>query len=155
MLIRVLEAGAWWGVLLAAYLVFISSVTRQEVLTGVVVAALASGVAMIAVRGMRPPRPPTRLRWGRLLRRLPVALVRDVGVLLVRLGARERHTGRVEDLRLPRAGDAAGVRAYAVLAVSISPATYVADLRPGEDEPGTVRVHMLGQAVDAERFLEE
>ena len=61
----------------------------------------------------------------------------------------------VDDQLLPDVGDAAGVRAYAVLALSTSPAAYVADVWPGEDEPGSVRLHRLGQASDAEHFLQE
>jgi len=144
-----LEAAAWWVVLLAAYVVLISSITPAELVAGAVVAALASAVAMLATRGMRPAAPPLRLPWWRLLL-LPLALVRDVGVLAARLVVRRAHAGTTDDLRLPPAGEPRAVRAYTVLALSASPASYVLDVRPGDPddpddpEPGSVRVHRLG-----------
>ncbi|MEX0429307.1 hypothetical protein AB3X52_16935 [Nocardioides sp. DS6] len=157
MLIRILEGVAWWVTLLAAYVVLISSISLPELVAGAALAALASVVAMVATRGLRPAAPPIGLRWRHLLL-LPVAIVRDLGVLVARLGAREAHVGTTEDLRLPEAGEPRAVRAYAVLALSISPAAYVLDVWPGEPadrEPGSVRVHRLGAAGGIEGLVGE
>jgi len=140
----------WWVVLMAVYLMLISSVTRQEVVAGAVVAALASTLPAAAIRGFGPVAPPRRLHWRHLLA-LPLELVRDTLALVAALPDVRRHAGRTEERSLPAAGDPAAVRAYSVLALSATPGSYVMDVMVddpddpvGERRRGVVRVHRLG-----------
>lgn len=144
----------WWAVLLAAYLIFISSVTRQEMLTGVVVAALAAVIPAVAIRGFGPWAPPSRMRW-RHLAWLPYDAARDTALLVRRLVGRRDHAGRLEDLRLPELGEHASVRAYGVLVLSLTPGSYVIDVRVDDRpaSPGQVCLHRLSRRGAGDRML--
>lgn len=144
----------WWAVLLAAYLVFISSLTRQEMIVGAIVAALAAVIPAVAIRGFGPWAPPSRMRWRHLVW-LPVDAARDTAVLVRRLVGPRRHAGRLEEVRLPALGEHAAVRAYGVLVWSLTPGTYVIDVHveDGPASPGRVRVHRLSRAGTGDRML--
>jgi len=145
----------WWLVLLAAYLVLISSVTLQEVVVGAAIAALASAVPAMTIRGFGPVAPPRGPRW-RHLARLPWDLARDVVALASRLLALRRHVGRIEERPLPAAGDPTAVRAYGVLVLSLTPGSYVMDVMVDADRsPGDVRLHRLGARAGVGRVVGE
>lgn len=146
------EAAAWWLVLLVAYLVLISPVTVHEVALGAVIAAAAAVVAAAATRGFRPAGPPRELRWSQLVS-LPLDVGRDAVTLVAGLSPHRARAGSIDRVRLPE-GNGPAVRAYAVLALSISPGNYVIDVHPGENEPGEVRVHRLGASGRLERIVE-
>lgn len=150
----VLRLVGWWAVLLAAYLLFISSLTRQEMVAGAIVAAVAAVIPALAIHGFGPWAPPSRMRWRHLVW-LPVDVARDTAVLVRRLIGPRAHAGELEDERLPALGEHAAVRAYGVLVWSLTPGSYVIDvhLEEGPGSPGRVRVHRLSRAGAGDRML--
>jgi multisubunit Na+/H+ antiporter MnhE subunit len=156
-----LRAGViWWVVLAACYLVLISSVTSSELVTGAVVAALASTVAVVASREFRPARPPWRL--VRALPRLVVDVAASTGVLVAALPRRGAHLGRSQSLPLAMTEERRAWRTYAVLLVSAAPGSYASDVHVGDkdgdkdgekDEPDRLTVHRLGPAGQVEEAV--
>lgn len=142
----------WWAVLFVTYLLLVSSATPAEVVAGAAAAAVACVVPAVAIRGFGPWAPPTGLRWRHLVS-LPWDLARDTAALAARLATSARHAGRSEEIELPPIGKHAAVRAYAVLALSLTPGSYVGDVREGERSVGRARVHRLGQPGAGDRMV--
>lgn len=142
----------WWVVLLAAYVVLVSSLSGAEWIAGAVLAALASVVPAVTIHGFGPSAPPRRLHWRHLLW-LPLDIVRDTVALTRRLAGTREHAGRIDEERLPALGGHAAVRAYAVLVVSTSPGSYVLDVEPGQHSPGDIRIHRLAKRRAGDRVV--
>jgi multisubunit Na+/H+ antiporter MnhE subunit len=135
----------WWVVLVACYLVLISSVTGSELITGALAAALASAAVAVAGREFRPVRPPWRVVGA--VPRLVIDVAASTGVLVAALPRRGDHLGRTERVPLTTTGDRRTWRTYAVLLVSAAPGSYVSDVHVGErGEPDRLTVHRLGPA---------
>lgn len=133
-----IEPVVWWAVLFATYLAVISKISPTELVVGALGAAAGAAVAVFSRRALLTtddhehylPRP----AWLRWVLPLPAQIVADA-VRLV------RPRGRLAELRLPRDDRAAALRGFAVLAVSTSPGTYVAEVDPEGD---VLLVHRVG-----------
>ncbi len=164
----------WWAVLLAIYLVLISSVTAAEVVVGAVVAAGAALVAVVASHAFAPASTVPRLRWRHTVW-LPYDMLAETAMIaafvvryIVRGGSvggsfaevtmtAERPAHRPSHGPAPDQADA--LRAYGVLLLSLTPAGYVADDR-AEQEPTSgggvvVRVHRIGRTGRFARLVEQ
>jgi multisubunit Na+/H+ antiporter MnhE subunit len=146
---RTSAAGAeilwWWAAAVAIWALTLSSVSPEELIISAICGlpcAVAARAGRKAVAGRWRP----RLRWTTWLLPLLVAVPADAGRLLAvtirRLVTRERP-GDVQEYRLPMGEppDVAAARhAMAILIVSATPGTFVADSDPEED---TIVVHTL------------
>lgn len=121
----------WFIASFAIWLWLVDSLALPEVLVGLAVAALAATLALAMWRyslvRFRP-----RLRWVGLLKGVPIGVLRDSGVLGVvlwrRLVQRERSRGAFRVVPFSGVGDdaeSATWRAFAIVATSITPNTYV------------------------------
>lgn len=152
----------WWAVLLAIYLVLISSVTPAEVVVGAVLAAGAALVAVVASHVLAPASAVPRLRWRHAVW-LPYDMLVEtatIAAFVIRyIVTRGRVGGSFTDVtmtaqrqpgrRPPAQASAKALRAYGVLLLSLTPAGYVADDRaeqePSSDGSVVVRVHQIGR----------
>ncbi|MGH3508982.1 MAG: hypothetical protein ACRDPI_01985 [Nocardioidaceae bacterium] len=125
---------AWLVTLVVMALALVGTLRLAEVLLAAVTAAVVLAVARVSARDLELPQVPlSRLR---LLRWLPMDLLRDTGQLLLGL----RHLGglggsRSEELVVPPSESV-----VAVLLLSASPGLYVIDLA-AEGSTSTVRLH--------------
>lgn len=140
-----LEILCWWAATVAIWALTLSSVPPQELIAAAICGlpcAVAARAGRKAVGGRWRP----RLRWTAWLLPLLVSVPADAGRLLTltvrRLVTRDR-LGELQDYPMP-AGEppdvAAARHALAVLTVSATPGTFVADSDPEED---TIVVHSL------------
>lgn len=146
---------AWWAVLLAIYLVLISSVTPAEVAVGALLAAGAAALSVVALRAFHPASAVPRLRWSRAVW-LPYDMVtetiRVAGFVVRYLTSGGSAEGSFADATVAAGSPApaSALRAYGVLLLSLTPAGYVADDCAGEEPSSeaavTVRVHRIGAA---------
>lgn len=145
---RWLRAGvAWWLALFAIWMLLVDSLARPEVIAGMGAAFLALPVALL-VSARVERRFQMRARWLRELRSAPFFVLRD-SLLVLRalcLHVIGRETMRGE-FRLvpwsPAEGDdvaANSWQAFAVIATSIAPNTYVIGVDP---ERGVALAHQL------------
>lgn len=139
-----IEAAVWWIVLFAAYLAIISTISLTEIIVGAVTAAAGAGAAILTRRQLLAADNDERYRprggWARWLLRLPDQVAAGF-VRLLRPGG-----GEFAEIRLPEDERAAARRAYAALALSIAPDTYVADVDP---ERNVLVVHRIGERPSA------
>lgn len=144
----------WWAALLVLQLVCISSVTWSELALAVPFAA-AGAVAAVAVRraGRLAYRPsPGWLRW---LVGVPRSAVTDVPRLAVLArqeasGRQGEHT-RFDQVELPDDGSPearSARRALATLVLSLTPATFVADVDVRDGDHDVLLVHRVGPGGD-------
>jgi multisubunit Na+/H+ antiporter MnhE subunit len=135
----------WWSAAVAIWVLTLSSVPAQELITAAICGlpcALAARAGRKAVGGRWRPRP----RWTAWLLPLVVAVPADAVRLLVltvrRLITRE-VPGELQEIQMP-AGEppdvAAARHAIAVLTISATPGTFVADSDPEEDK---IVIHTL------------
>lgn len=133
-----IEPVVWWAVLFATYLAVISKISPTELVVGALASAAGAAVVAVTHRALlavdNPERSLPRPAWLRWILPLPAQIVADA-VRLV------RPRGRLAELRLPRDSRAAALRGFAVLAVSTSPGTYVAEVDPDHD---VLVVHRVG-----------
>ncbi|HET6818208.1 MAG TPA: Na+/H+ antiporter subunit E [Mycobacteriales bacterium] len=134
---------AWWVVLFGLWCTFVGNLTSVELGCGVA-AALIATLGLAHLRWLDWPVARPRVRW---LLWLPVVLastVADTARLLRALGPTARRSpGRFRTVDLgPPADTADGYshRAYAAVALSAAPGSYVIDVYP---EHGQARVHTL------------
>lgn len=131
------EPAMWWVVLFAFYLAIISTISLTEIVVGAVaaaacaIAAVASRRTLLAAGNDESHRP--RARWLRWLVPLPLQIVTGSVRLL-------RPRGEFAEVRLPEDSRAAVRRGFAVLALSVAPNGYVADVDP---ERNILVVHRL------------
>lgn len=127
---------AWWVVLTALWLLFISSDTWPEGLAGAAAGALAAGAAVIAQRAagvrLRP-----RARWWLWALPVPREMVTDTawiaGLLWRRLFRGADPQGEFQWLALPPVEDAARLEArnaMATVVISATPGTFVVGIDP-------------------------
>ena len=135
----------WWAAAVAIWALTLSSVPPQELITSAICGlpcAVAAWAGRKALAGCWRP----RLRWLRWLLPLLVAVPVDAGRLLIstirRLATREQ-LGGMQEYPMP-VGEppavAAARHALAILTVSATPGTFVADSDPEEDK---IVVHTL------------
>lgn len=141
-LVRAAELGLWWIGGLVFWLATVASITLPEA----VIAALAAAVGAVLARSARRAmgfRVRPRLVWLRWASMVPVAVVADLGRLVVWLRHPSRSGDRAERL-FPGSGRPAqvGWRAAAMIAVSATPGSVVFDADP---VTGRVRLHSLVQ----------
>ena len=151
---RVVEVAVWWAALAALQLVCISSVTRSELVLAVPF-ALVGALAAVAMRraGRLAYRP--RPGWLGWLVGVPLSAVTDVPRLAVLArqeasGRQGEHT-RFDRVELPDE-DSPEVRAarrgLATLVLSLTPATFVADVDVRDGETDVLLVHRVGPGGD-------
>src|SRR5947209_10426979 len=139
------EIGWWWAAAVAIWALTLSSVSPQELITSAICGlpcAVAARAGRKAVAGRWRP----RLRWTTWLLPLLVAVPADAGRLLAvtirRLVTREQ-LGDMREYRMP-AGEPPDVtaarHALAIMTVSATPGTFVADSDPEENK---IMVHTL------------
>jgi multisubunit Na+/H+ antiporter MnhE subunit len=134
----VLEVGCWWGASVGIWLLTLSSVTGPE-LVAAAACGLPCGLAARAGRHAMQASWQPRLRWARWLAALPAAVVADTGrvlMLAIRGLAGDQQPGGLRQVQLPggeRAAVAAGHRALAALAISLTPGTFVLGTDPEEN----------------------
>jgi multisubunit Na+/H+ antiporter MnhE subunit len=143
----------WWALCAALWLALVDRVPLDELLTGVVAAALAATAAVLVRRQRRVVTRP-RVRWLLLAWRPALALVRDLrplAVALLRRGIlRGAGTGTVHELPFDITGDDPASHAYRVLTAtygSAGPNTIVLDV---DREAGTLHAHQLVETADPE-----
>lgn len=144
---RWLRGVAWWLALFAIWMLLVDSLARPEVIAGFGAAFLALPVALL-VSARVERRFQMRARWLRELRSAPFFVLRD-SLLVLRalcLHVIGRETMRGE-FRLvpwsPAEGDdveANSWQAFAVIATSIAPNTYIIGVDP---ERGVALAHQL------------
>lgn len=139
------EIGWWWAAAVAVWALTLSSVPPQELITSAI-CGLPCAVAARAGRKALAGRWRPRLRWTTWLLPLLVAVPADAGHLLaatVRQLVTSEQPGGMQEYRMP-AGEppdvAAARHAMAILTVSATPGTFVADSDPEEDK---IVVHTL------------
>jgi multisubunit Na+/H+ antiporter MnhE subunit len=142
---------AWWVLCAALWLALVDRVPLDELVTGVVAAALGATAAVL-VRQQRRVVIRTRARWVLLAWRPALAMVRDLrplAVALLRRGIlRRAGTGTVHELDLGATGDDPTSHAYRVLTAtygSAGPNTIVLDV---DREAGKVYAHQLVETGD-------
>ena len=136
---------AWYVPLVLLWLLFVDTFAGQEVIVGLVAAAIAATAAEL-VRSQELVRFRLEPRWLRDVHRLPWQVLRDCWLLAVGLwrhctGRPLRGTFRV----VPFPGEAddarsAARRAVVTALVSVAPNTVVVGIEGGE---GEMRVHQL------------
>lgn len=132
------EPVAWWVALFALYLAVISTISLTEIVVGgaaaaaCAAAAVASRRALLAAGNDERYRP--RARWLRWLVPLPPQILIGTVRLL-------RPRGEFTEVGLPQDTRAAALRGFAVLALSVAPNGYVADVEP---ERNVLVIHRLG-----------
>lgn len=145
---RWLRAGvAWWLALFAIWMLLVDSLARPEVIAGMGAAFLALPVALL-VSARVERRFQMRARWLREVRSAPFFVLRDsllvLRALCLHVIGREEMRG---EFRLvpwsPAEGDdvaANSWQAFAVIATSIAPNTYIIGVDP---ERGVALAHQL------------
>jgi hypothetical protein len=147
-----------WAVLLCLYVSLISTTTWVELAVGAAVSAGAAVVGALAVRSLHVHLAVPRLRW-RWLWTFPYDAGFDVARLTARMFGLARtqreERGWWDDVDLPEdVGDPESTRAYAVLVVSLTPASYVADVDvPDDGGVGTLRVRRWARKGPVERVV--
>ena len=139
-----IEAAVWWVVLFAAYLAIISTISITEIIIGTATAAAGAAAAVLTRRQLLAADNDERYRPRAGWARWPLRLPDQVAVGFVRL-LRPR-CGEFSEIRLPEDERAAARRAYAALALSVAPDTYVADVDP---ERNVLVVHRIGERPSA------
>lgn len=136
---RVIEVLVWWAVLAALELLLISSVSVSEVVLALGL-GLVGGLVATAARSAEPVSWTPDVRWLRWLLSLPFAVVRDTGAVLRAAFSGARGSWRtVESSQGAGDGSREGAwRALAVLVLSASPATVVAEV---DHDTGRLLVH--------------
>lgn len=152
-----------WAVLLLLYVALISTTTPVELAVGAAMSAAATAVAKVAIGAFEVDVAVPRFRWRWLLT-FPVDAGRDVLRLAARVmrrgPSRRQQDGWWDELEIPGGrGHPDAARAYAVLVVSLTPASFVSDVHtqaesPGDhNDPGTLRVHRWAPAGPVERVI--
>ena len=132
---------AWWVLLAALYLLLVDTLARPEVVLGLLAAA-ATAAALVAVRAQGRDRLAADPRWAVLLvRRLPINVLRDTGVVFAALGRalwrRERIEGVFRVVPFDAGGDdprSAARRALVVAGTCLSPNTVVVAIDAAHDQ---------------------
>lgn len=145
----------WWLLCAALWLAMVDRTALDELLSGVVAAALGATAAVL-VRQQRRTLIRPRARWLRTAWwRQPLALVRDLGPLaraLVTRGVlRREETGTIAALPFDAVGDDPRQAAYRVLTAtlgSLGPNTIVLDVDP---DTRTLHAHQLVPSADPAR----
>ena len=145
---RWLRAGvAWWLALFAIWMLLVDSLARPEVIAGMGAAFLALPVALL-VSARVERRFQMRARWLRELRSAPFFVLRDsllvLRALCLHVIGRAAMRGEFRLVPwLPAEGDdvaANSWQAFAVIATSIAPNTYIIGVDP---ERGVALAHQL------------
>jgi multisubunit Na+/H+ antiporter MnhE subunit len=142
---------AWWVLCAALWLALVDRVPLDELLTGVVVAALGATAAVLVRRQRRVVIRP-HARWLLLAWRPALAMVRDLrplAVTLVQRGILRRPgTGTIHELPFDVTGDDPASHGYRVLTAtygSAGPNTIVLDVDLGA---GKLYAHQLVETSD-------
>lgn len=151
---RALEAVLWWVLLLLLQVVSISSVTPRELAVAAVFSAVgAAGAVGLRRAGGLAYRP--RPGWARWLLAVPREAVSDVARLAIlarqEASGRQGEYTRFDRVELPDDGSAAGRaarRGMATLVLSLTPATYVADVDVRDGDADVLLVHRVGPGGD-------
>jgi multisubunit Na+/H+ antiporter MnhE subunit len=151
---RLIESVAW-GVVLTG--LWASTLTALDAIELVVagVCGLACGALATATRTSLGVVVRPRARWLTWLLRLPVAVVTDLGRLVLAVARSVRHgtpLGTVRTLALPvePSGVARTRRALGSLAISATPGSYVLDVVDDPDSPAsTLTLHALTEEPSA------
>ena len=137
---------AWWIALVLLWQLFVNTFAPPEVLAGLVAAAIAATAAEV-VRGQGLIHFRPRMHWLVRARKLPLAVIVDcrvvLGVLWRRLVRREPVQGVFTAFPFDSGGDdaeAAARRALYVLAISLTPNTFVVGI---DREDDVMLVHQL------------
>ncbi|MGI8421189.1 MAG: Na+/H+ antiporter subunit E [Gaiellaceae bacterium] len=137
----------WWAALFLVWLGFAGTVERTELAVGAGASLVAAALAELVRRqGVLRYEFPARSAAG--LWRLPWALVRDFGVLLLVLLRGERRPGAFRAFRAELGGP--GDRALAIVGETISPNTIAVDLDP---ETGIALMHDLDPVRASQEIL--
>ena len=141
-----LYAVGWFIASFVIWLWLVDSLAIPEVLVGLAAAALATILALLVWR-YSPVRFRPRARWVRLLRGVPMGVLRDSTILALVLWRRlvqgERSRGAFRLVPFSGVGDdaeSAAWRAFATVATSITPNTYVIGI---DRERKAALVHQL------------
>jgi multisubunit Na+/H+ antiporter MnhE subunit len=144
----------WWLLCAALWLALVDRVPLDELLTGVVVAALGATAAVL-VRQQRRTLLRPRVRWLRGAWRPALALVTDLvplaRALWTRGVLRRPETGRISALRFEAVGHDPREAAFRVLSTgfgSLGPNTIVLEV---DAEQRTLRAHQLVPSGDPAR----
>ena len=141
-----LEVVVWWGLCLGVWLISLSAVPVQELLTALVV-SLPCGLAGALARRAAGNTWTFRASWFRVAAVLPVAVLIDVADVLIHAIPGLRRHGSIETIYLSggegRGSQASGRRAVATFWMSVTPGTFVADIDP---ESGEMVFHRLAQS---------
>lgn len=137
---------AWWIALVLLWQLFVNTFAMPEVLAGLGAAAIAATAAeIVREQGLIHFRP--QLRWLVRARKLPLAVIVDCGVVMGalwrRVGRREPVKGAFTAFPFVSGGDdaeAAARRALYVLAISLTPNTFVIGI---DRENDVMLVHQL------------
>lgn len=130
----VVELACWWAVAIGVWLVTLSSVNAQDLVAAIVLGlpcALAACAGRRAVEGSWAPEP----RWVAWLPALAAAVLADTARMARFVLRRDRGDPgtRFRTVELATSGPNAGHEALATLALSATPATFVADVDPDRD----------------------
>lgn len=135
------EAVAWWGACLGVWMVTLSAFSGQEFLVASLAAIPCAALAIVA-RIAAEQSWAFRPRWFATAALVPVMIVRETAQVLraAAIGYRGRfYPVEVEDSAgkgpIPR-----GRRATAIMLISVTPGTFVADI---DEEKGEALVHVL------------
>jgi multisubunit Na+/H+ antiporter MnhE subunit len=145
LLAGVLEIAWWWGACTGIWLLTLSSVTLPDLITAAGCGLLCAVAARAARRAMGGRWRP-RLAWLAWLPPLLASVAADeirVMALAARRLAGAADPGRFKEVAMPageRADVAAAHRAAAIMTVSATPGTFVADADP---EEGKLVIHFL------------
>lgn len=137
----------WWLGSAALYLVLVDTVVEPELVTGAVIATIASSAAVL-VRAQRRVVMRPRAVWLRGLWRPVASYPRDLWTVTRALLARKPVSGALYALPFEPGGDDARAAARRVLgptAGSLAPNTFVVGLDP---ETGLLLVHQLVPSAD-------
>lgn len=156
---RLMSFVVWWLVLLGLYVALISTLSIAELVVGALVAAIAAAVALLTARAFDVDATLPAFRWRWLLS-FPVDAGIDVARLTRRvvscLPGRRTTAGWWDTAELPDdAGPTEAVRAYAVLVVSLTPASYVVDVHVDDesDDAGVLQIHRWAKKGPVERAV--
>jgi multisubunit Na+/H+ antiporter MnhE subunit len=135
-----------WAALLGLWLLFVDSSATPEIVAGLG-ASVVGAVAADVVRSQRAVHFRPRLRWIVYTWRLPWRIMVDSALVMAalwrRLAMREQVRGALRAVPFPAGGDdpeAAAWRAFAVIATSVAPNTYVIGF---DRDRGVALVHQL------------